>query len=48
MIMYVIAAMGFLDDQVLNSLFERIGGSIFGIDAMTLNQFLSSVTCSSL
>ena len=39
-IMYVIAAMGFLDDQVLNSLFERIGGSIFGIDAMTLNQFL--------
>jgi hypothetical protein len=39
-IMYVIAAIGFLDDQVLNSLFERVGGSILGIDEATLDLFL--------
>ena len=39
-IMYVIAAVGFLDDQVLNKLFEQLGGSIFGIDETVLNQFL--------
>ena len=39
-IMYVIAAMGFLDDQVLNGLFGQIGGSIFGVSELTLNQFL--------
>ena len=39
--MYVIAAMGFLDERVLNSLFERAGTSILGLDAAGLNSFLT-------
>jgi uncharacterized membrane protein required for colicin V production len=39
-IMYVIAVLGFLDDQVLDDLFAQIGSSIFGIDQATLNLFL--------
>ena len=39
-IMYVIAAMGFLDDRVLNNLFNQVGGSIFGVDETLQNQFL--------
>lgn len=39
-IMYVIAAMGFLDDQVLNRLFGQVGTSVFGVDEVTQNQFL--------
>ena len=38
--MYVIAALGFLDDQYLDKLFQQIGSSIFGVNEATLNQFL--------
>jgi len=38
--MSVIAALGFLDDQVLDELFQQIGGTVFGVGETTLNQFL--------
>ena len=39
-VMYVIAVLGFLDDQVLDKLFAQIGGSIFGLDEATIDLFL--------
>src|SRR3990172_1023848 len=38
--MYVIAALGFLDDQILDQVFQQLGSTVFGVTEVALNQFL--------